>query len=182
MIHYSTVLDIRRFKDGPKKCCIQTKIYRLYRKMTIYSHFHTLPHDSCGVSWYHIGCPPGVHLSIFLFPDDNSSKYQWIFTKLGMFFDILDTWLWIANGQISSVLTELSACNTSIFSFADNSKLIFTNLDMYIDIVGSGLGLIIGKFYQFLINLSASDMIRAWYYCFTFLFCIQFKHFTQMFI
>ena len=115
MIHYSTVLDIRRFKDGPKKCCIQTKIYRLYRKMTIYSHFHTLPHDSCGVSWYHISCPPGVHLSIFLFPDDNSSKYQWIFTKLGMFFDILDTWLWIANGQISSVLTELSACDTSIF-------------------------------------------------------------------
>ena len=30
---------IRRFKDGPQKGCIQTKMYRLYRKMTIYSHF-----------------------------------------------------------------------------------------------------------------------------------------------
>ena len=27
------------FEGGPQKCCIQTKIYRLYRNMTIYGHF-----------------------------------------------------------------------------------------------------------------------------------------------
>ena len=26
-------------KNGPQKCCIQTKMYRLYRKVTIYGHF-----------------------------------------------------------------------------------------------------------------------------------------------
>ena len=39
MVHYSTVLNIRQFKNGPKKCCIQTKMYRLFRKMTFYGHF-----------------------------------------------------------------------------------------------------------------------------------------------
>ena len=39
---------------------------------------------------------------IFLFPVDNLSKCQWIFTKLGMCIDIVEIWFWIANGQISS--------------------------------------------------------------------------------
>ena len=39
MIHYSMVLDIRRFKDGPQKCCIQTKINRLYKKLPLWSFF-----------------------------------------------------------------------------------------------------------------------------------------------
>ena len=38
----------------------------------------------------------------FSFPDDNLSKHQWIFTKLGMCIDIMDIWFEIANGQISS--------------------------------------------------------------------------------
>ena len=42
---------------------------------------------------------PSVH---FLFPDDNLSKHQWIFTKLGMCIDIVEIWFGIANGQISS--------------------------------------------------------------------------------
>ena len=33
------VSGIRRFKSVPQKCCIQTKMYRLYRKLTIYGHF-----------------------------------------------------------------------------------------------------------------------------------------------
>ena len=41
---------------------------------------------------------------IFLFTDDNLSKRQWIFTKLGMCIDIVEIWIWIANGQISSNL------------------------------------------------------------------------------
>ena len=68
--------------------------------------FHTPPHDSGGAVWVHVGrqC---VCLSICIsFPDDNLSKHQWIFTKLGMFVDVVEIWFRIANGQI---LTELSA-------------------------------------------------------------------------
>ena len=38
----------------------------------------------------------------FSFPDDNLSKHQWIFTKLGLCIDIVDIWFGTANGQISS--------------------------------------------------------------------------------
>ena len=38
---------------------------------------------------------------IFSFLDDNF-KHQWIFTKLGMYNDIVKIWFGIANGQISS--------------------------------------------------------------------------------
>ena len=48
-----------------------------------------------------------VRLSVFCFR--MMSKYQWIFTKLGMFIDIVEIWFGIANGQILSILTELSA-------------------------------------------------------------------------
>ena len=49
-------------------------------------------------------CPSVVRPSIcFLFPDDNLSKHQWIFTKLGMCIDIVEIWYEIANGQISSI-------------------------------------------------------------------------------
>ena len=34
----------------------------------------------------------------FLFPDDDLSKHQWIFTKLGVCIDIVDIWFGIANG------------------------------------------------------------------------------------
>ena len=40
---------------------------------------------------------------IFSFPDDNLSKHQWIFTKLGMCIHIVEIWFGIANGQISSI-------------------------------------------------------------------------------
>ena len=39
---------------------------------------------------------------IFAFPDDNLSKHQWIFTKLGMCIDIVEICFGIANGQILS--------------------------------------------------------------------------------
>ena len=44
-----------------------------------------------------------VHPSVrFSFPDDNLSKHQRIFTKFGIFIDIVEIWFWIANGQILS--------------------------------------------------------------------------------
>ena len=49
-------------------------------------------------------CQSYVPLSVhFSFPDDNLSKYQWIFTKLGVCIDIVEIWFGIANGQISSI-------------------------------------------------------------------------------
>ena len=48
-------------------------------------------------------CPSVVRPSIRVsFQDDNFSKHQWIFTKLGMCIDIVEIWFGIANGQISS--------------------------------------------------------------------------------
>ena len=39
----------------------------------------------------------------FLFPDDNLSKYQWIFTKFAMCIYLVESWFGIANGQISLI-------------------------------------------------------------------------------
>ena len=55
----------------------------------------------------------------FSFPGDNLSKHQSIFTKLGICIDIVEIWFGIANGKISSILMELSARDTPIFSFPD---------------------------------------------------------------
>ena len=40
-------------------------------------------------------------MSLFLFPDDNWSKYQWIFTKIGMCINTQEIWFGIANWQIT---------------------------------------------------------------------------------
>ena len=39
-----------------------------------------------------------VHPSIFLFLNDNLSKYQWILNKLGICIDIVEIWFGIADG------------------------------------------------------------------------------------
>ena len=41
--------------------------------------------------------------SVFSFPDDNFSKYQWILTKLGVCINIVEICFGIADGQISSI-------------------------------------------------------------------------------
>ena len=40
-------------------------------------------------------------ISVFLFPDDNLSKCQWIFTRFGLNIDIVKTWFGNFNRQIS---------------------------------------------------------------------------------
>ena len=52
-----------------------------------------------GVSVCLMSVRPSVRFS---FLDDNFSKHQWIFTKLGMCIDIVEIWFGIANGQILS--------------------------------------------------------------------------------
>ena len=62
-----------------------------------------------------------VRPSVCSFPDDNLSKHQWIFTKLGMCIDIVDIWFGIANGQISSnFYGVICPRHTHIFSFPDD--------------------------------------------------------------
>ena len=36
--------------------------------------------------------------AIFLFLDNNLSKYQWIFTKFGVCIDTVEIWVRVANG------------------------------------------------------------------------------------
>ena len=50
---------------------------------------------------------PSIRLSVFSFPDDNLSKCQWIFTKNGVWIDIVEIWFEIVNGQISSVFDRV---------------------------------------------------------------------------
>ena len=48
------------------------------------------------------------------FPDDNFNKHLWIFTKLGVYIDIVEVWLGIANGQISSIFIP---CHTIVAGY-----------------------------------------------------------------
>ena len=45
--------------------------------------------------------------SVLYFQDNNLSKSQQIFTKFGMYIDIVEIFFGIAHWQISSVLTEI---------------------------------------------------------------------------
>ena len=47
------------------------------------------------------------HTFIFLFPDDNLSKYQSIFTKLVLCLDIVEVWFGIADGRILSIFDRV---------------------------------------------------------------------------
>ena len=46
-------------------------------------------------------------MPVFLFPDDNLSKCQWIFVKHGMCIVIVEIWFDIANGQILSIFDRV---------------------------------------------------------------------------
>ena len=50
----------------------------------------------------------------FLFPNDNLSKHQQIFTKLGMCIDIVEIWFGIANWQISSSFDRVICPNGGV--------------------------------------------------------------------
>ena len=108
-------------------------------------HFYTLPHDSGGVLWFHVGCP-FVPIS---FLDDNLSKHQWIFTKLGMCIGIVEIWFGIANGQISSNFDSYLLETRPYFPFLDDdlSKYqgILTKLGTCIDIKEIWFGIANGQ-------------------------------------
>ena len=63
-------------------------------------------------------------MPIFSFPDDNFSKHQWIFTKLGMCIDtvaVQRSGLGLLMGKFRQMLTKLSARDTSTFSFPEDN-------------------------------------------------------------
>ena len=93
-------------------------------------------------------------MSLFSLQDDNFSKYQWIFTRLDICIALI---LWrsalrLLKGE-TSILTESSARNISIFYSYDNnlnkSQWIFTNFDVCIDIVKICLGIPHGQISSF---------------------------------
>ena len=100
-----------------------------------------IPHHSIVAGYYgftldvRVSVHPSV-IHLISFPDDNLSKHQWIFTKFGICI-VVGIWLGIANGQNSSNLMELSACDMPIFSFTDDNfskcQGILTKLDTCID-------------------------------------------------
>ena len=70
--------------------------------------------------------------SVFSFPDDNFSKYQWIFTKLGMCIDVVETWYGIADGQIPLIFVSVICTRHVRISFLDDNfskyQWVFTKL------------------------------------------------------
>ena len=50
---------------------------------------------------------PARDTSVFSYLDDNFSKYQWIFTKLGVCIDIVEIWFEIADWQTLSIFDRV---------------------------------------------------------------------------
>ena len=99
-------------------CTHRVNVFRIsdLTSLTLILLFYTPPHASGGVLCFHVGrpsvCPSVSRTSVrFSFPDDNLSKHQWIFTKLGMCID-MEIWFGIANGQIPSIFKMFSARDT----------------------------------------------------------------------
>ena len=149
--------------------------------------FYTPPLYSGRILWFHVEplciCPsvhPYVCLSVrFSFPDDNSSKQLWIFTKFGMCIDIVEIWLGLLMGKFRQILTELPARDMPIFSFTDNNlskrQWIFTKLGMCINMKEIWFWIANGQISSTFDKLSARDMIMAGYYSLTFLLSLYWK-------
>ena len=109
-----------------------------------------------------------VRPSRISFPDENLSKHQWIFTKLGMCIDSIEIWFEIASGQTSSNFDSYLPETCPYFRFRTmtcvNVKVFLTNLVHALLLRRTGLGLLMGKFCQCMTELSAHDTIMAGYY------------------
>ena len=111
------------------------------------SHFIFIPHHTIVAGYY--GFMLAVHVSVhpsvirpsipIWFPDDKLSKHQWIFTKVGLSIDIVEIWMGIADGQISTNFDRSYLPETHpYFHFRmimSKHQWIFTKLGMCIDIV-----------------------------------------------
>ena len=113
------------------------------------------------VSHWSSVCPSLVCPSVrFSFPNDNLSKHQWIFTKLGMCIDIMEIWFGIANWQIpSNFYGVICPRHAHIFvsGLCVNNKGFSPNLLYALTLRRSCLGLLMGKFRPIFTELSARD-------------------------
>ena len=87
--------------------------------------------------------------SIFSFPDDYFSRYQWSFTKPGICIDIVEIWFVIANGHISSIFdSHLPVTSLHVhFRMITSVNIIGFSLNLVFALIlwRSGLELLIGK-------------------------------------
>ena len=82
---------------------------------------HPHPHDDGWILWLVVQVsihPAILHPSVSIFvSDDNLSKYQWIFTRLGMCIDIVELCFRFANGQISSIFDSYLTTSRGYYRF-----------------------------------------------------------------
>ena len=89
---------------------------------------------------------------VFSFPDDNLSKYQWIFTKLDVCIEIVEIWFGIADGHFSSIF--LQSCLLTIHPYFTFRTITWVNLNGFLPHLicafilwrSAALGLLSGKF------------------------------------
>ena len=110
---------------------------------------------------------------IFLFPDNNLSKHQCIFTKFGMCIDIMKIWFGIANGQTSSDFDSYLSETRPYFHFPDDNlskyQGILTKLGTCIDMKEIWFGIAYGQISSMFDRVICRDAIMAGYYSLMFL-------------
>ena len=116
-------------------------------KCEVVKSFYTPPHNSGGVSWFHVGrqwvCPSirrtSVRPSIFRFRMITWVNINGFSPNLVCALILWRSDLELLMGKFHQFLKELSAQDTPIFSFLDDNfskhQWIFTKLGLYIDIV-----------------------------------------------
>ena len=92
--------------------------------------------------------------SIFSFPGDNFSKYQWLFTKLGVCINIVEICFGVADRQISSIFDSYLPGTRRYFHFWTitllNINRFSPNLVCALILWTSALGLLMVEFRLFL--------------------------------
>ena len=98
-------------------CSLQSMVIPLRTYLSLFRDF--IPRHTIVAGYYGITLVvresvrlPLVRTSVFSFPDDNLSNFQWIFTKwiftkLGVCTDIVEIWFGIANRQSSSIFDRV---------------------------------------------------------------------------
>ena len=119
-------------------------------------YFYTPPHNSGGVQWFMLDMSicMSVHLSSIhsYFGFYMISKFQCIFTKLGMCIDIVGKWFGIAN--FVNIWQSYQPTSHPYFHFGMitwvNVNWFSQNFVCALMLCRSGFGLLISKFHQFL--------------------------------
>ena len=68
-----------------------------------------------------------IHLSVFSFLENDLSKYQWIFTKLGMCIDIVESGLGWLMGKLHQFLMVLPVLLFHVFNFTFDYSFLIQN-------------------------------------------------------